>query len=223
MRAFAELLDRLSLTASRNAKLVLLRDYLRATPDPDRGWALAALTGDLTFDAAKPAMIRKAVEARVDPVLFGWSWDYVGDMAETVSLIWPGNNVHCSVCLLRHSPSIRRVPRGQTQRPSSVRIWPGSSLHSSTGGGGGGNGGGSPPTVLHCPLRKVVPSGQTQRPASFMTKPGEHSCTLSAMVKAWQAKGCVPGRPVVSGAVDIIRSAVATGMSGGTTKLSSGE
>jgi DNA ligase-1 len=89
MRAFAELLDRLSLTSSRNAKLVLLRDYLRTTPDPDRGWALAALTGDLSFDAAKPAMIRKAVEARVDTVLFGWSYDYVGDLAETVALIWP--------------------------------------------------------------------------------------------------------------------------------------
>ncbi|WP_374596862.1 cisplatin damage response ATP-dependent DNA ligase [Brevundimonas sp.] len=89
MRAFAELLDRLSLTASRNAKLVLVRDYLKATPDPDRGWALAALTGDLTFDAAKPAMIRKATEARVDSVLFGWSYDYVGDLAETVALIWP--------------------------------------------------------------------------------------------------------------------------------------
>mgnify|MGYP002402062710 FL=1 len=89
MRAFAELLDRLSLTASRNAKLVIVRDYLKATPDPDRGWALAALTGDLTFSAAKPAMIRKAVEARVDPVLFGWSYDYVGDLAETVALIWP--------------------------------------------------------------------------------------------------------------------------------------
>jgi DNA ligase 1 len=89
MRAFAELLDRLSLTASRNAKLVLLRDYLKATPDPDRGWALAALTGELSFAAAKPAMIRKAVEGRVDPVLFGWSYDYVGDLAETVALIWP--------------------------------------------------------------------------------------------------------------------------------------
>ena len=91
MRAFAELLDRLSLTGSRNAKLVLLRDYLRATPDPDRGWALAALTGNLSFDAAKPAMIRRAVEARVDPVLFGWSYDYVGDLAETVALIWPAD------------------------------------------------------------------------------------------------------------------------------------
>ncbi|MBD3836302.1 cisplatin damage response ATP-dependent DNA ligase [Brevundimonas sp.] len=89
MRAFAELLDRLSLTASRNAKLVLVRDYLKATPDPDRGWALAALTGDLSFTAAKPALIRKAVEGRVDPVLFGWSYDYVGDLAETVALLWP--------------------------------------------------------------------------------------------------------------------------------------
>lgn len=89
MRAFAELLDRLSLTASRNAKLTLVRDYLRETPDPDRGWALAALTGDLTFDAAKPAFIRKAVEERMDPLLFRWSYDYVGDLAETVALVWP--------------------------------------------------------------------------------------------------------------------------------------
>ncbi len=94
MRAFAELLDRLSLTGSRNAKLVLVRDYLRATPDPDRGWALAALTGDLSFNAAKPAMIRTAVEARVDDVLFRWSYDYVGDLAETVALIWPRDPDH---------------------------------------------------------------------------------------------------------------------------------
>jgi len=89
LRAFAEMLDRVALTGSRNAKLVLVRDYLKSAPDPDRGWALAALTGDLTFSVAKPAMIRKAVEARVDPQLFGWSWEFVGDMAETVSLIWP--------------------------------------------------------------------------------------------------------------------------------------
>jgi DNA ligase-1 len=89
MRAFATLLDRLSFTASRNAKLTLVRDYLKAAPDPERGWALACLTGDLTFDAAKPAMIRKAVEARVDPQLFRWSYDYVGDLAETVALVWP--------------------------------------------------------------------------------------------------------------------------------------
>src|SRR3954470_5003472 len=89
MKAFADLLDRLSLTGSRNAQLTLVRDYLRQTPDPDRGWALAALTGDLSFDAAKPAFIRKAVEERMDPQLFWWSYDYVGDLAETVALVWP--------------------------------------------------------------------------------------------------------------------------------------
>lgn len=89
MRAFAHLLDRLAFTASRNAKLRLVRDFLAETPDPDRGWALAALTGDLTFSAAKPAAIRKAVEARMDPILFGWSYDFVGDLAETVALVWP--------------------------------------------------------------------------------------------------------------------------------------
>jgi DNA ligase-1 len=89
MRAFATLLDRLSFTRSRNAKLVLVRDYLAETPDPERGWALAALTGDLSFNEAKPAFIRKAVEARMDPDLFYWSYDYVGDLAETVALVWP--------------------------------------------------------------------------------------------------------------------------------------
>jgi DNA ligase-1 len=89
MRAFAEMLDRVALTPSRNAKLTLVRDYLAETPDPDRGWALAALTGELSFAAAKPAFIRRAVESRMDPQLFWWSYDYVGDLAEAVSLVWP--------------------------------------------------------------------------------------------------------------------------------------
>src|SRR3984957_8077233 len=89
MKAFARLLDQLAFTPSRNAKLTLLRDYLGTAPDPERGWALASLTGDLSFDEAKPAMIRKAVEARLDPQLFALSYDFVGDLAETVALVWP--------------------------------------------------------------------------------------------------------------------------------------
>ena len=92
MRAFAVLLDRLSFTASRNAKLRLIRDHLADAPDPDRGWALAALTGGLSFTAAKPAIIRQAVEARVDAELFRLSYDYVGDLAETAALIWPARH-----------------------------------------------------------------------------------------------------------------------------------
>ena len=90
MQAFAHLLDRLVTTPGRNAKLRLIADYLKATPDPDRGWALAALTGGLDLRAVKPALIRGIVAARVDPVLFAMSHDYVGDLAETCALIWPG-------------------------------------------------------------------------------------------------------------------------------------
>ncbi|MCV0395869.1 MAG: cisplatin damage response ATP-dependent DNA ligase [Rhizobiaceae bacterium] len=89
MRHFAELLDRLVLTPSRNGKLRLLSDYFRATPDPDRGIALAAITGDLDIASVKPAMLRTLVAERVDEVLFAYSYDYVGDLAETISLIWP--------------------------------------------------------------------------------------------------------------------------------------
>jgi DNA ligase-1 len=89
MREFSQLLDGLVYTRSRNAKLKLIGDYLRRTPDPDRGYALAALTGELDLPGVKPAAIRAIVEERIDPILFRMSWDYVGDMAETVSLLWP--------------------------------------------------------------------------------------------------------------------------------------
>ncbi|MEE4349683.1 MAG: cisplatin damage response ATP-dependent DNA ligase [Pacificimonas sp.] len=88
MKPFADLLERLVYTRSRNAKLKLIADYLCATPDPDRGWALAALTGELDFPSVKAGLIKRLVEERTDPVLFRMSRSYVGDMAETVSLIW---------------------------------------------------------------------------------------------------------------------------------------
>ena len=89
MKAFAQLMEALVFTPQRNGKLRLLVDYFTAEPDPDRGWALAALTGGLSFPAAKAGLVRGLVEQRVDPLLFRWSYDYVGDLAETVSLIWP--------------------------------------------------------------------------------------------------------------------------------------
>jgi len=89
VRAFADLLDRLIYTRSRNTKLTLIGDYLRATSDPDRGWAIAALTGDLDLPAVKSATIRALIVERTDPVLFAMSRDFVGDTAETVALLWP--------------------------------------------------------------------------------------------------------------------------------------
>ena len=89
MEKFAALLDSLVYTRSRNGKLGLIADYLRLTPDPDRGWALAALTDGLSFPAVKPSTVRNLLMERVDPVLFALSRDFVGDTAETASLLWP--------------------------------------------------------------------------------------------------------------------------------------
>ena len=89
MEEFAALLDALVYTTSRNRKLALIADYLRRAPDPDRGWALAGLTGGLDFPAVKSSTVRNLMMERVDPVLWTLSRDFVGDTAETASLLWP--------------------------------------------------------------------------------------------------------------------------------------
>ena len=81
------MLDALLFTPARNGKLRLMREYFAMTPE--RGWALAALTSELGFPEAKPRQVRDLAMARVDPELSGWSWDFVGDLTETVALIWP--------------------------------------------------------------------------------------------------------------------------------------
>jgi len=101
MNAFAELLDRLAYEPGRNNKLRLIADYLKTTPDPERGYALAALTGGLSFPHAKPGIIRALIAERTDPVLFGLSYDYVGDLSETVALMWP----------VPHAPDVPLPPR----------------------------------------------------------------------------------------------------------------
>jgi DNA ligase-1 len=93
MNRFAELLDRLAYEPGRNNKLRLITGYFREVEDPDRGYALAALTGALSFKHAKAGLIRDLIAARTDPVLFALSYDYVGDLSETVALMWPKREV----------------------------------------------------------------------------------------------------------------------------------
>jgi DNA ligase-1 len=112
MRAFSQLLDDLVYTRSRNTKLKLIGDYLKETPDPDRGYGLAALTGTLDIPHVKPAAIRGLVEERIDPVLFYMSRDYVGDTAETISLLWPkreGEPLEVDDATIRISEAIERL------------------------------------------------------------------------------------------------------------------
>lgn len=89
MKAFATLLDRLIYTRSRNSKLAMIADYLRSAPDPDRGWAMAALTEVLDFPAVKASMARALLATRVDEELARLSRQFVGETAETIALLWP--------------------------------------------------------------------------------------------------------------------------------------
>jgi len=113
MQRFANLLDALSFQPARNAKLRLIEDYLSTTPDPDRGYALAALTGSLNLPNAKPAMLRALGTARSDETLFALSYDYVGDLAETLALIWTATANRNAP-----SPSLSEVVEGLQATPA---------------------------------------------------------------------------------------------------------
>lgn len=104
MERFSKLLDRLLYAPQDTVKLTLMADYFSHAPDPDRGIALAALAGALDLKSAKPALIRQLGMQRVDPALFGWSYDYVGDIAETVALIWPERPSNAAPPLLGEIP-----------------------------------------------------------------------------------------------------------------------
>lgn len=126
MNRFAELLDRLAYEPGRNNKLRLLVGYFREVGDPDRGYALAALTGALSFKHAKPALIRDLIASRTDEVLFGLSYDYVGDLSETVALMWPkaaiaAHNNPPPPTLTEVVTTLRML--GKTELPKQLERW----------------------------------------------------------------------------------------------------
>ena len=127
MNRFAELLDRLAYEPGRNNKLRLITAYFREIADPDRGYALAALTGALSFKHAKPGLIRDLITDRTDPVLFGLSYDYVGDLSETVALMWPkaaarlGHNNPPPPTLTEVVTTLRTL--GKTELPKQLARW----------------------------------------------------------------------------------------------------
>src|ERR1051326_7591905 len=125
MNRFAELLDRLAYEPGRNNKLRLITGYFREGDDPDRGYALAALTRALSAKNAKPALIRDLIMARADPVLFALSHDYVGDFSETVALMWPkaalAHNNPPPPTLAEVVTTLRTL--GKTELPAQLTRW----------------------------------------------------------------------------------------------------
>jgi ATP-dependent DNA ligase len=124
MNRFAALLDRLAYESGRNAKLRLLEDYFRTTPDPERGYALAAITGALSFRHAKPGLIRALIAERTDPVLFAMSYDYVGDLSETVALMWPAPTRRDTAAVPSLSEVVTTLATlGKAELPAKLAGW----------------------------------------------------------------------------------------------------
>ncbi|HEY8333120.1 MAG TPA: ATP-dependent DNA ligase [Tardiphaga sp.] len=170
MNRFAELLDRLAYEPGRNNKLRLITSYFRVTPDPDRGYALAALTGALSFKHAKPALIRDLIASRADPVLFALSYDYVGDLSETVALMWPSSPLPCGE---RSADADRHPSReGAVSERAAKAPLPGSRLTaqadlSPEGRGKEGHNNPPPPTLTEV-VTTLRTLGKAELPAQLM-------------------------------------------------------
>ncbi|MBA2709707.1 MAG: cisplatin damage response ATP-dependent DNA ligase [Tatlockia sp.] len=89
MKRFAELLNNLFFTYSHLDKMTLLENYFAETPNPERGLALAIMANTLDFPTFTRKIIYELIEKNTDPVLFELSYDFVGDLSETIALLWP--------------------------------------------------------------------------------------------------------------------------------------
>ena len=91
MKAFAELYANLDATTSSNAKLAALQAYFRQAPPEDAAWAVYFLSGGRPRQLVPSRLLRDmATEAAaIEPWLFEESYQSVGDLAETISLLLP--------------------------------------------------------------------------------------------------------------------------------------
>jgi len=91
MKAFATLYSRLDATTSSNAKLAAMRDYFREADSADAAWAVYFLSGGRPRQLVPTKVLREtAMKVSALPEwLFEESYQAVGDMAETISLLMP--------------------------------------------------------------------------------------------------------------------------------------
>ncbi|MEM6735212.1 MAG: ATP-dependent DNA ligase [Bacteroidota bacterium] len=91
MKAFASLFETLDQTTKTNDRIQALIAYLHEANDKDKLWAIALLSGKRPKRKVNSARIKEwaAEEAGLPLWLFEESYQVVGDMAETISLILP--------------------------------------------------------------------------------------------------------------------------------------
>ena len=91
MKAFADLYTRLDATTSSNSKLIFLQDYLRIATSADAAWAVYFLAGGRPRRVVPTKLLRElAIQSSGLPLwLFEESYEAVGDLAETITLLLP--------------------------------------------------------------------------------------------------------------------------------------
>ena len=91
MKRFAALFDELDATTATNAKVAALRRYLAEVDDADAAWAVYFLAGGKPRQLIKTAQLRAQAiaESGLSEWLFEASYQAVGDLAETLSLLLP--------------------------------------------------------------------------------------------------------------------------------------
>jgi DNA ligase-1 len=91
MKFFAELFLNLDRTNKTNDKVVLLKNYFINANDNDKIWALALFTGRRPSFKINSTQLQQwaASEAKIPDWLFRESYNSVGDLGETISLILP--------------------------------------------------------------------------------------------------------------------------------------
>jgi ATP-dependent DNA ligase len=119
---FAALITRLETTSGGAMKAALVADYLKTTPEPDRTLAQNLLNQTRKPRAVKLALIRGLADARIDPALFRFAHDYVGDIAETIALTWTAHR------RANRDPSVSEVIEGlstlgRSELPKRIEAW----------------------------------------------------------------------------------------------------
>lgn len=97
MKAFAQLYGRLDATTSSNAKLAALQDYFSQAQPADAAWAVYFLAGGRPRQLVPSRVLREIgmQQAALPEWLFEESYQAVGDLAETLSLLLP-ESLHSS-------------------------------------------------------------------------------------------------------------------------------
>jgi len=117
MIAFAALLERLAFATATDTRLTLLRHFFATTDAEQRGLALGVLTGALRVPALRPSVLRGLAAERMDPELLRYAHEFVGDLTETIALMWPGARANAP------APSLQEVV--ETPRDALPALLPG--------------------------------------------------------------------------------------------------